>query len=477
MSPSSPLAIAVCVPVVGAFLLPLFGRLSALLRNSLALLLVAVPLACTILLIPGALDGKTAAFAVPLPWGASLLLGADALAVFMAAIASGVGAIIVLYSFDYVSHYDHQNEYYCMVVLFLGAMMGLVYSQSLLFLYLFWELTAIASWRLIGFYRSPSDLLRADKALLVTFFGASLMLVAVVGIYARYGTFDLVALRGRPLGLALTPLVLVGLLTKSATLPFHTWLPDAGVAPSPVTALLHAAVLVKIGLYVYARLFLLTFVVDPLYANLVLSLAAASALVAAGAALVETNLKRIIAYSTVSQIGFIFLGLASGVGIGIAGGLLYLLVHGLAKGGLFLSAGIIEHRTGTRDVRALGGLLRAMPVTAVAFLACSLSIMGIPPFAGFFSKYLVIAGAFESGRGALGALFLFGALLTILYLFRLFKLVFLGEPHGRVVAEGTTLMVACVCVLAVLSLATGILVQYPLKLIGTIGLEIGGAGP
>ncbi len=320
MSPSFLLAIAVCGPVIGAFLLPLLGRLSAGVRNYFSLLLVLISLLCSVALIPGVLQGRVAVFEIPLPWGAGFILAADALAVLMAVVSSGVGAVIVIYSFDYIRHYEHQNEYYSMVVLFLGAMMGLVYSRSLLFLYLFWELTAIASWRLIGFYRTPRDLLRADKAFLVTFFGATLLLVAIVAIYGAYGTFDLAALRGKRLAFALTPLILTGILSKSATLPFHTWLPDAGVAPSPVTALLHAAVLVKIGLYVFARLLLVTFIIDPFWDHLLLAIAASSAVVAAGAALIETDLKRIIAYSTVSQIGFIFLGLGSGTAAGIAGG-------------------------------------------------------------------------------------------------------------------------------------------------------------
>ena len=140
-------------------------------------------------------------------------------------------------------------------------------------------------------------------------------------------------------------MILCGILSKSATLPFHSWLPDAVVAPSPVTSLLHAAVLVKIGVYVYARLFLVNFHLDVVWSTAIPIIAAISAIVAAGAAIVENDIKRIIAYSTISQLSFIFLGLSSGTMIGIAGGLLYSLMHSLAKGGLFLCAGIIEHST------------------------------------------------------------------------------------------------------------------------------------
>ncbi len=459
------LLVCVLVPLGGAFVLPLVGRFSALARNIVALALVAVSLVCSVLLVPGAIAGQEVTWAAGGPLGISFSLAADGLAVFMAVVSSLVGALIMLFSFDYISHYKNQNEYYLMAVLFLGAMMGLVFSANLIFLFVFWEITGIASWRLIGFYRARTDVLRADKAFLVTAFGALLMLLAIVAVYGMTGSFDLAALKGTTLPWFVSGLFLVGMLSKSATLPFHTWLPDAGVAPSPVTALLHAAVLVKIGVYVFARLFLVTFVLDPGMRTAVLVVAAASALVSAGAALVETDFKRIVAYSTVSQIAFIFLGLATGTAAGIVGALLYILMHGLAKAGLFLSAGVVEQNAGTKDIRKLGGLLKTMPVTAVSFLFCAFSVMGLPPLGGFFSKYMVVASAVDAGQPAMAAVFLGGALMTILYLFRLFSKVFLGEPRsGTAAVERSGLMVASVAALAVLSLAGGLLVGWPAAL-------------
>jgi NADH:ubiquinone oxidoreductase subunit 5 (subunit L)/multisubunit Na+/H+ antiporter MnhA subunit len=453
------------VPLGGAFVLPVLGRLSALLRNLCALALVLVSLACSALLVPGAIAGEVARVAVDGPLGISFALSADGLAVFMALVSSFVGAVIMLFSFDYISHYDYQDEYYLMAVLFLASMMGLVFSANLVFLYLFWEITGIASWRLIGFYRGKGDVLRADKSFLVTAFGALVMLIGIVAAWGTTGTFDLEALKGTVIPWTTAALLLVGMLSKSATLPFHTWLPDAGVAPSPVTALLHAAVLVKIGVYVFARLFLATFALDEAMRLVVIIVAAASALVSAGAALVENDIKRIVAYSTVSQIAFIFLGLATGTAAGAVGALLYILMHGLAKAGLFLSAGIIEQNTHTKDIRQMGGLLRTMPVTAVAFLGCAFSVMGVPPLGGFFSKYMVISAALDAGQLALAAVFLGGAALTIVYLFRLFSRVFLGEARaGHEAAEKSPLMVGCVAALAVLSLAGGLAVGWPAQL-------------
>jgi len=464
MGPEVLLLVAIFAPLGGSFLLPLLGRISAVARNSVALALVLAALGCSLGLIPSVLSGEVTTFTLAGPLGLSLSLQADALAVFVAIVSSLVGAVIVLFSWDYISHYGNQDEYYLMAVLFLGAMMGLVFSTNLVFLFVFWEITGIVSWRLIGFYRGKNDVVRADKAFLITALGALLMLVGILFVYGQTGTFDLTAMQGTTLPWAVSALLLAGMLSKSATLPFQTWLPDAGVAPSPVTALLHAAVLVKIGVYVFARLFLVTFPLEEGLRIAVAAIAGASALVSAGAALIDTDFKRIVAYSTVSQIGFIFLGLATGNALGAAGALLYILMHGLAKAGLFLSAGIVEQNAGTKDITKLGGLIRTMPVTAGAFLLCAFSVMGIPPFGGFFGKYLVVSSAVDAGQVAIGAIFLFGAVLTIVYLFRLFSMVFLGEARGTLAPEKSRVMVACVVLLAALSLLGGLLVGWPTEL-------------
>ncbi len=454
----------VFIPVIGSLILPLIGWFSKRTRNSLSLVFISISFILSAALIPMVMSGGTATFRLPLAFGFNMAFTADGLAVFMACVSSFISAIIILYSFDYISHYENQNEYYSMVVLFCGSMMGLVYSANLILLFVFWELTAITSWRLIGYFRERIHVLKADKAFLVTVFGALMMLIGFVAIYQQTGSFDLAvikqALSSHPLSNILVALIFIGLLSKSATLPFHTWLPDAGVAPSPVTALLHAAVLVKIGVYVFARLFVSTLTIGQVWHTVVPAVAVASTLVAAAAAMYETDIKRLIAYSTVSQIGFIFFGLATGNVIGVAGGLLYILMHGLAKAGLFLCAGIIEQNTKIKDITKLGGLIKTMPVTAVSFLFCALSVMGVPPFGGFFSKYMVFAGAVQAGQYLLAILLLCGAFMTIIYLFRVFNLVFLGE--AKVPArEGSVTMITCVAALAALSLIGGIFINYP----------------
>lgn len=456
------------VPVLGSFFLPLAGRIHERLRHFLAFVLVAFSFLAVFRLSPVVFSGQVVRFSMAMPFGLHLAFAADGLAVFMALASLLVGLVIVLYSFDYISHYANRNEYDMLVVLFLGSMMGIVFSSNLIFLYIFWEMTAIVSWRLIGFFRGKTDVQRADKAFLVTFGGALVMLIGFLMLYQQTGSFDLTVIKEHFKTQAFPNIVLVlvlfGILSKSATLPFHTWLADAGVAPSPVTALLHAAVLVKIGVYVFARLFVATFPIEAVWHVILPWVAAVSSIVSAGAALRETDLKRIIAYSTVSQIGFIFFGLSLGIEVAVAGGLLYILMHGMAKAGLFLCAGIIEQGTKTKDITRLGGLFSTMPLTGTAFLFCAASVMGLPPFGGFFSKFLIFLGCVQGGQMMFAFVFLFAALMTILYLLRVFTIVFFGET--KIAArEGSAVMVACVLLLAFLSLAAGIWVRYPLDMV------------
>ncbi len=455
------LLFAVLTPVLGAFLLPLIGVFSSKIRNVFTLVLLFLSFTASILLLGPILSGKTTTVFIPAVFGMDIIFSADALGVFMALAATLIGIIIVFYSLGYIQHQSNQNEYYFWVTLFLGAMTGLVYSNNLIFIYLFWEISAIACWRLIGFYREPNIILKADKAFLVTVFGALAMLLGFIILYFEYGSFDLRVLHGMAAPNLAVLLIMFGIFSKSATLPFHTWLPDAGVAPSPVTALLHAAVLVKIGVFVFARVFVGGVVLEPIWGQVLPVVVALSTLVAGGAALVENDIKRIIAYSTVSQLAFIFLGLFMKSQLAVAGALLYILMHGLAKAGLFLCAGIVEHNIHTKDIRQMGGLVKAMPVTAISFAFCALSVMGIPPFGGFFSKYMVIAGAVDGGNPWIAGTFILSAFLTVLYLVRVFAKVFLGGPKLPNAKEGTVGMLWAVAILAGLSLLGGFLIRFP----------------
>ena len=456
--------LTVLVPILGSLTIPLASLVSKTFRSLWSVLLGAVTVVLPMTLIPFAVGGGELVFRRGLVMGLDFILIIDPLSIFMSIVSSSIGFLIIVYSLGYIRREENQNEYYLMVVLFIGSMMGLVYSGNMIFMYLFWEIIAICCWRLIGFFRVKEHVRRADKAFLVTFFGAVVMLLGFILIYNQTGSFDLTAMRGTLISGSAVVLILFGMFSKSATVPLHTWLPDAGVAPTTVTALLHAAVLVKIGVYAYARLFLYAYQIPDVWQQIIPVVVVVSSLIAAGAATVETDFKRVLAYSTVSQIGYIFLGFSMANQAGISGSLLFILMHGLAKAGLFLCAGIVIHATHKSDIREMGGLIKTMPVTAVSFLVCAFSVIGIPPFGGFFSKFLVIMGTLNAGRIWLAATALFTAVLTMFYLLKVFTQVFLGDLKEPA-PERTRSMVAVVAVLAFLSFAAGLLVSYPMKLI------------
>ena len=464
MNVETTVLLTILVPILGSFAAPLAGLAGKRVRSAWSVLVGGATAVLPLTLLPFALKGGELVVRKTLAMGFDFILIVDPLSIFMACVSSFVGFLIVVYSLGYIHHEENQSEYYLMVLLFIGSMMGLVFSGNLIFLYLFWEIIAICCWRLIGFYREPDHVRKADKAFLVTFFGAVVMLLGFIQIYGLTNTFDLTAMRGTLVPGTAVLLILFGMFSKSATVPLHTWLPDAGVAPTTVTALLHAAVLVKIGTYAFARLFLYAFRLPDGWQQALPVIVMISSLVAAGAAAVENDLKRILAYSTVSPLGYIFLGFAVATPTGISGSLLFVLTHGLAKAGLFLCAGIVIHAVHTKDIREMGGLIKTMPVTAVAFLACAFSVIGIPPFGGFFAKFFVILGTVQAGRPWVAALGLFTAVLTMFYLFKAFSLVFLGEAK-RPAPEKTKSMVYVVAALAVLSLAAGVLVGFPMKVV------------
>ncbi|MFA5032523.1 MAG: NADH-quinone oxidoreductase subunit L [bacterium] len=429
----------------------------------------------SLFLISPSMSGKYPVIQLKLTDWLNLNFTFDSLAVFMALCSSFIGALIVFYSFGYMKDstpgrdvpYRHLGEYYSFIALFIGSMLGLIFSTNLLLMYIFWEITTICSWRLIGFYREKQHLANADKAFYITFFGSAMMLIGMEIIYQQFGTLNLTQLRGAPVDNLALLLILLGILSKSAQLPFQIWLPTAGVAPSPVTALLHAAVLVKIGVYAFARIFCWTFHTPIPWSNIVPVIAVIGAFVSACCALVENDMKRILAYSTISQIAYILLGLSLNTTVGITGGLLFILVHGLGKAGLFLCAGVVEHETKEKDIRKLGGMFKTMPIAGISFILCALSIMGIPPFGGFWSKLFIITATVQSGHFIIAGVAIITAILTMVYLIRFFNKVFMGEPTNPSCREKSFPMLFTVMTLGILGLVVGCFVKLPLNLIRT----------
>lgn len=446
--------------IIAPFAFPIITKLSENLRNIIAVIITGLIFIFNCILMQNSFSTQATYNITFIPL-MDLTLRVDALSAFMATVSSLTSLVIIIYSIDYISHYENRTEYYTMVVLFIGAMMGLVYSTNLIWMYIFWEITGFVSWRLVGFFRSDKDTLKANKTILITVFGAIVMLAGILYVGLKYDTFDMRELVGKELDMTAGFLILAGILSKSAILPFSTWLPDAGVAPSTVTALLHAAVLVKIGTFAYAKLFGTVFLIPVEFNYTVLIIAGITAIVSGGAALVDTDIKRIIAYSTISQLSFIFLGLAVGTQQAFYGAILYILMHSVAKASLFLCAGIIEQKTHTKDITKMGGLIKTMPLTALSFALSAFSVMGLPPFGGFFAKFLVMKGAVETNDIIIILMFFIGTTMTTLYLSRLFYYIFLGNEKINSPEEGSPTMVASVLFMAFLGLLLGIMISYP----------------
>ncbi|NQS88703.1 NADH-quinone oxidoreductase subunit L [Patescibacteria group bacterium] len=456
--------------LMGAVLVPLIGSLFCFVlprkvREGWAVGIVALSFVFLLFLIGPIMQGKLIQVDFLSFEGNyfGLSFFADGISLTFALIFSFIGLIALIYSLSYMKEYENQREYYFMTCLMIASLIGVSFSRNLILFYVFWEIAALTTWRLIGFYREKKIIQIADKTFLMTFLGSSFMLVGFVLIYVQTGSLDLIQLRGAAPPNINTALFLIflGIIAKSAILPLHTWLSDAHpVAPSPMSAIL-SGVEVEIGLLGFLRIFVWMAGVSW---NWILILAIVSSLIGAGAALVEKDIKRIIAYSTVSQVGYILLGFALLTKVGIIAALLYFIVHAIAKASLFLGAGIVERRYKTRDITKLGGLMKTSPVFGIAFLFSTLSIAGFPPFGGFYAKLMVIMGVVREGYLWVATLAIIGAILTMLYLFRLFNGIFMGKEVPAKSTSSSRLMIGCVVFLGIISLAIGIFITQSLEL-------------
>jgi multicomponent Na+:H+ antiporter subunit A len=389
---------ALIAPLVTRWLRHRAGWLLAALPSALALYFAS--------LLPQAASGSAAA--VRLTWveglGLSFSLRADSLSLLMALLISGIGALVVIYAGGYLKGHAALGALYAWILAFMASMLGVVLADNLLVLFVFWELTSFTSFILIGFHHDNEQARAAAlQALLVTAGGGLALLPGLVLLGMAGGTFELSELNLQAARIQSSPLfgpalalVLIGAFTKSAQFPFHFWLPNAMAAPTPVSAYLHSATMVKAGIYLLARL-------SPALAGgqgwaiSVGGIGATTMLLGGAMALAQTDLKRLLAYSTISALGLLTLLIGIGTPHALEAAMVLLLAHALYKGALFLVAGAVEHETGTRQAPLLGGLARSMPWTAAAAGLAMLSMAGLPPLLGFISKELVYESAFELG--------------------------------------------------------------------------------
>jgi multicomponent Na+:H+ antiporter subunit A len=371
-------------------------------------------------------------------WDLRFTLVLDGLARMYALLATGIGFFVVLYASRYIPlhlHHDHrssdeQTRFFGFLLLFMGAMVGLVMAQDLILLFLFWDLTAIASYFLIGFDRHEEESRgSAQMALLVTGISAVLVLIGAVLLGHELGTYNLgrifsLATTERNIGIAAL-LITVGALAKSAQVPLHFWLPRAMAAPTPVSAYLHSAAMVAAGVFLVGRMYPLISRFDWLLDGL-LVIGYGSMLVGGILALTRNLLKQVLAYSTISQYGYVVVMFGLGGESGAAGATFYVLAHALVKSALFLTAGAVTEATGKKTLADVGGLWRGMPLLAAGSGLAAAGLIALPGTIGFFKDELFFAAAYEHGAGY-AVLAVLGAALTFTYIFRFWTGIFLGH--------------------------------------------------
>ena len=406
-------------------------------------------------------NGRSAdgTFATLMPWNFEWLPFTDSLhidmgilldpiSVMMLIVISTVSLMVHIYSFGYMKGEVGFQRYYAFLSLFTFSMLGLVVATNIFQMYVFWELVGVSSYLLIGFYYTkPEAIAASKKAFIVTRFADLGFLIGILiyGYYAGTFTFEpetkmLIAAGGMiPWALGL---MFVGGAGKSAMFPLHIWLPDAMEGPTPVSALIHAATMVVAGVYLVARMFPLFIVYAPDVLHWIAYLGVLTAFYAAAVACVQTDIKRVLAFSTISQIAFMVVALGVCIGgdthegLGYMAGMFHLFTHAMFKALLFLGAGAIIHAVHSNEMSAMGGLRKYMPITHITFLIACLAIAGIPPFSGFFSKDEILAACFQFSP-VVGWMMSIIAGMTAFYMFRLYYGIFWGKENKELHAHHT----------------------------------------
>ena len=373
----------------------------------------------------------------------------DPISVMMLIVISTVSLMVHIYSFGYMKGERGFQRYYAFLSLFTMSMLGLVVATNIFQMYLFWELVGVSSYLLIGFYYTkPAAIAASKKAFIVTRFADLGFLIGILiyGYYAGTYTFtpdEMTLMKGSAMIPLALGLMFIGGAGKSAMFPLHIWLPDAMEGPTPVSALIHAATMVVAGVYLVARMFPLFISFAPDVLHIVAYVGAFTAFYAASVACVQSDIKRVLAFSTISQIGFMMVALGVCTssdphegGLGYMAGMFHLFTHAMFKALLFLGAGSIIHAVHSNEMSAMGGLRKYMPVTHWTFLIACLAIAGIPPFSGFFSKDEILTACFQFSP-AMGWIMTIIAAMTAFYMFRLYCGIFWGKENKELHAEHT----------------------------------------
>jgi multicomponent Na+:H+ antiporter subunit D len=465
----------VALPLVIAGILPLVGKIS---RRVLPDLLANAGL--LFLLVYAVAAGRPLIASGPvfqeISWlgeTVNIHLALDGFSVFMLTVVALVSLAVAVFSVDYMEHYGAKANYYALLLVMVAGMNGLVLSTDLFNIYVFLEVAAVASYSLVAYGLEHDELEAAFKYLMLSAVASAFILISIAVIFGMTGSLSLPDVArglqeldaGAVVGVA-AGLFIFGFGLKAALVPFHAWLPDAHPsAPAPISAILSGLLIKVSGVYALARVFFNVFGLTPALSTVLMYLGIVSAVVAALLALGQKDIKRMLAYSSISQVGYIVLGLGVGTPLGIAGALFHLFNHALAKGLLFLTSGSIQRATGTRNLEEMGGLARRMPFTAATNLVGSLSIAGVPPLNGFWSKLLIIWALIQAGHPVFALIAVLASVLTLWYYLLIQRKAFFGILNEKwaAVKEAPFWMTASTVFLALLCVAVGLLFSVTLK--------------
>lgn len=459
----------VVLPLIVAGLLPLAGKVS---RRVLPDLLANATLLA--LLVYAVVAGRGLIAGGPvlqqLSWlgeTVNLRLALDGFSLFMLMAVALVGLAAALFSIDYMEHYGAKANFYALYLVMIAGMNGLILATDLFSVYVFLEVAAVASYALVAFGLGREELEAAFKYLMLSVVASAFLVAGIAVIFGLTGQLDFAAVAaglkelnaGPVLGLV-TAFFLLAFGLKAALVPFHAWLPDAHPsAPAPISAVLSGLLIKVSGVYAMTRIFLNVFGLTPALSAVLMGLGAVSIVAAAFLALGQKDMKRMLAYSSISQVGYVVLGIGIGTPLGIAGGLFHLFNHALAKGLLFLTSGSVQQATGTRNMDEMGGLAKRMPVTAVTNLIGALSIAGVPPLNGFWSKLIIIVALIQAGHPVYAVIAVLASVLTLWYYLLMQRKAFFGRLNEKwaAVKEAPFWMTAAVVLLALLCVGIGIL--------------------
>ncbi len=401
------------------------------------------------------------------PLGISLVW--DGLSQLLILIIAVISLAVTLFAIPYMQQYTAQNKFYSLYLLMIAGMNGVVLTGDFFNLFVFLEIASIASYALVAFGVEAEELEASFKYLILGGVSSTLILMGIVLLYATTGTLNMADMARRLSGtsgnhllLFIFALFFLGFGLKSAMVPFHAWLPDAHPsAPAPISAMLSGLIIKALGVYALARVFFVILGLTPVVQTILLTLGGLSMVVGVFLAVGQWDFKRLLAYHSISQMGYVVVGIGLATPLGVLGGLFHLLNHAVFKSLLFLCSGAFEYSTGTRQLKQLGGLIKKMPWTGSCCSVAALSISGVPPFNGFWSKLIIIYALFQAHYYFLAAVTVFVSFMTLISFVKVQKYALFGElpEHLRQIRESPVLMVAGVVLLAVLCTVLGVL--YP----------------